>query len=93
MLHFPSDKPKNVYIGVYKWGIASCGAKKKSSLYGYATKAEMEANIVEWKYMATKLFYTFEPQGSQNLLDLMQKKELYLKAVNAYSIGVMARQI
>jgi RIO-like serine/threonine protein kinase len=56
MLHFPLDKPKNVYIGVYDWGMASRVVENKSSLYTYATKAKMEANIAKEKNVAPKLF-------------------------------------
>jgi hypothetical protein len=73
--------------------MASHVKEKKSSFYGYETKAEMEANIVQRKYMALELFYVFGPQGSQNSLEIMKKKHLYLKAADAYSIGVLASLI
>jgi serine/threonine protein kinase len=57
------DKPKNVCIRVCDWGMASCVVEKKSSLYGYAIKPKMEANIVEQKYVAPNLFYVFGSQG------------------------------
>jgi hypothetical protein len=66
---------------------------EKSSLYGYQTKAEMEANIAERKHLAPELFYVFGPKGSRNSLEVMQKKHLNSKAANAYSIGVLASQI
>jgi serine/threonine protein kinase len=89
MLHFPPEEPENVYIGVYDWGMASCVKEKKSSLYGYQTKPEMEANVAQRKHVAPELFYVFGPKGSRNSLEVMKKKHLYLKAVDAYSIGVL----
>jgi hypothetical protein len=61
MLYFPPDKPKNVYIGRYNWGLASRVVENAPSLCNYATKAEMQANIIERKHVAPKLFYVFEP--------------------------------
>jgi hypothetical protein len=61
MLHFPLDKPKNVYIGVCNWGIPSHVGENKSLLYSYAIKAKMKSNIAEWKHMALELFYVFRP--------------------------------
>jgi hypothetical protein len=52
--------------------------ENKSSFYGYQTKAEMEANIAKRKHVALELFYDFGPQGSQNSLEVMKKKHLYL---------------
>jgi hypothetical protein len=53
----------------------------------------MEANIVEYKHVVQELFYVFGPQGLQNLLEVMKKKQLYLKVVDAYFVGVLASQI
>ena len=39
--------------------------------------------------MAPKLFYVFGHEGSWNSLEYMQKKYLYTKAVDAYSVGVL----
>jgi hypothetical protein len=50
-----------MYIGMCDRGMASRVVKNKSLFYGYQTKAEMEANIVERKYMALELFYVFRP--------------------------------
>jgi hypothetical protein len=93
MLHFPPEKPENVYIGMCDWGMANRVEEEKSSLYGYQTKAEMEANITEQKHVAPELFYVFGPKGSRNSLEVMQKKHLYSKAADAYSVGVLASQI
>jgi hypothetical protein len=93
MLHFPPEKPENVYIGVCDWGMAGCVEEEKSSLYGYQTKAEMEANIAERKHVAPELFYVFRPKGLRNSLEAMQQKHLYSKAADAYSVGVLASQI
>jgi hypothetical protein len=82
-----------VYIGVCDWGIASHVKEKKSSFYGYQTKAEMEANIAQRKHVAPELFYVFRPHGSRNLLAVMKKKHLYSKAVDAYLVGVLASLI
>jgi hypothetical protein len=43
--------------------------------------------------MAPELFYVFRPEGSRNSLEVMQKKHLYTKAANAYSVGVLASLI
>jgi hypothetical protein len=93
MLHFPPKKPENVYIGVCDYGMASYVEEEKSSLYGYQTKAEMEANIAERKHVALELFYVFGPKGLRNSLEVMQKKHLYSKAAYAYLVGVLASQI
>jgi hypothetical protein len=53
----------------------------------------MVANIAQWKHVAPELFYVFGPEGSRNLLEVMQKKHLYSKAVDAYSVGVLASLI
>jgi hypothetical protein len=93
MLHFPPGKSKTVYIGVCDWSMASRIKKKKASLYGYQKKEEMVANIAQRKHVAPELFYVFGPEGSQNSLEVMQKKHLYSKAADAYSIGVLASLI
>jgi serine/threonine protein kinase len=93
MLHFPLKKPENMYIGVCDWSMANCFEEEKSLLYGYQTKAEMEANIAERKHVAPELFYVFRPKGSWNSLDVMKKKHLYSKAADAYSVGILASQI
>jgi hypothetical protein len=83
-----------VFTRVYDWGKASCVVEKKSSLYGYAMKAEVEANIAERKHVTPKLFYVFGLHGSWNLLEVIKKKHLYLKAGHlAYSISILAGQI
>jgi hypothetical protein len=51
--------------------MASRVEEEKSSFYGYQTKAEMEANIVELKHVAPELFYVFRPKGSRNLLEVI----------------------
>jgi hypothetical protein len=43
--------------------------------------------------VALELFYILEPQDSRNSLEAMKKKHLYLKAADAYSVGVLAKQI
>ena len=93
MLHFPPKKSKNMYIGVCEWGMASRIKEKKASLYGYQKKEEMVANMVQRKHVARELFYVFGPEGSQNLLEVMQKKHLYSKATDVYSIDVLASLI
>ena len=67
--------------------------EEKSSLYGYQTKAEMEINTAERKHVVLELFYVFRPKGSWNSLEVMQKKHLYLKGADAYSVGVLVSQI
>jgi serine/threonine protein kinase len=93
MLHFPLGKPKNIYIGVCDWGMASHVKEKKASLYGYQKKEEMVANIAQRKHVAPELFYVFRPEDSRTSLEVMQKKHLYTKAADAYSIGVLASLI
>jgi hypothetical protein len=93
MLHFPLRKPENMYIGVYDWGMASRLKEKKASLYGYQKKEEMVANIAQRKHVAPKLFYVFGPEGSRNSLEVIQKKHLYSKATDAYSVGMLASLI
>jgi hypothetical protein len=92
-LHFPPEHPKKVYSGVYNWDLANRVVENTPSLYGYAAKVEMEANIAESKHVVPKLFYVFGPQDLQNLLESMKKKHLYPKVADAYSISVLARQI
>jgi hypothetical protein len=67
--------------------------KNASSLHGYLAKVVMEANKVEQKHMAPKLFYVFRPQDSIDSLVSNQKKHLYSKAIDANSIGMLVRQI
>jgi hypothetical protein len=43
--------------------------------------------------VAPELFYVFGPEGSWNSLEVMQKKHLYSKATDAYSIGMLASLI
>jgi serine/threonine protein kinase len=93
MLHFPLGKSENVYIGMCDWGMASCVKEKKASLYGYQKKEEMVPNIAQRKHVAPELFYVFGPEGSWNSLEVMQKKHLYSKAMDAYSVGVLASLI
>jgi hypothetical protein len=93
MLHFPPGKPENVYIGVCDWGMASRVKEKKASLYGYQKKEEMVANIAQWKHVAPELFYVFGPEGSRTSLEVMEKKHLYTKVADAYSVGVLASLI
>jgi serine/threonine protein kinase len=64
MLHFPLEKPENVYIEACDWGMASRVEEEASLLYGYQTKVEMEANIAERKHVAPELFYVFGPKDS-----------------------------
>jgi serine/threonine protein kinase len=93
MLHFPPRKPENVYIGVCDWGMASRVKEKKASLYDYQKKEEMVANIAQRKHVVPELFYVFGPEGSRTSLEVMQKKHLYTKAADAYSVGVLASLI
>jgi serine/threonine protein kinase len=93
MLHFPLGKSENVYIRVCDWGMASRVKEKKASLYGYQKKEEMVANIAQRKHVAPELFYVFGLEGSRNSLEVMQKKHLYTKAADAYSISVLASLI
>jgi hypothetical protein len=39
--------------------MASHVKEKKSSFYDYETKAEMEANIAQWKHMALEVVLCF----------------------------------
>jgi hypothetical protein len=84
------DKLENIYIGMCDWGMASRIKEKKASLYGYQKKEEMVANIAQQKHVAHELFYVFGPEDSRNSLEVMQKKHLYSKATDAYSVGVLA---
>ena len=93
MLRFPPRKLENVYIGVCDLGMANCVKEKKASLYGYQKKEEMVANIEQRKHVAPELFYVFRPEGSRNSLKVMQKKHLYTKATDAYSVGIFANCI
>jgi serine/threonine protein kinase len=93
MLHFLPEHSKNVYIRMCDWGLANHIVENAQSLYDYATKAEIEANIAKRKHVAPKLFYVFGPHDSRNSLESMWKKHLYSKAVDAYSIGALAREI
>jgi hypothetical protein len=78
---------------VYDWGMASCVKEKKASFYGSQKTEEMVANIAQQKHVAPELFYFFGPEDSWNSLEIVKKKHLYLKAADAYSIGVLASQI
>jgi hypothetical protein len=73
--------------------MASRVEEEKSSFYGYQTKAKMEANITKQKHVVPELIYVFGPKGLRNSLEVMQKKHLYSKVADAYSIGVLASQI
>jgi hypothetical protein len=42
--------------------------------------------------VAPELFYVFRPKDSRNSLEVMKKKHLYSKAVDAYSVGMLASQ-
>jgi hypothetical protein len=50
----------------------------------------MVANIAQRKHVAPELFYAFGPKSSRTSLEVMQKKHLYTKAADAYSVGVLA---
>jgi hypothetical protein len=67
--------------------------EKKASLYGYQEKEEMVANIAQRKHVAPELFYVFGPEDSRTSLEVMQKKHLYTKAADAYSVGMLASLI
>jgi hypothetical protein len=73
--------------------MASRVKEKKASLYGYQKKKKMVANIAQLKHVAPELFYGFGPEDSRNSLEVMQKKHLYSKATDAYSIGMLASLI
>jgi hypothetical protein len=73
--------------------MASSVKEKKASFYGYQKKEEMVANITQRKQVAPKLFYVFRPEGLRNSLEVMKKKHLYSKAVDAYSFGMLASLI
>jgi hypothetical protein len=73
--------------------MASRVKEKKATLYGYQKKEEMVANIAQWKHVAPELFYVFGSEGSRTSLEVMQKKHLYTKAADAYSVGVLVSLI
>jgi hypothetical protein len=73
--------------------MASRVKEKKASLYGYQKKKKMVANIAQQKHVAPELFYVFGPEGSCTLLEVIQKKHLYTKAADAYSVGVLVSLI
>jgi hypothetical protein len=53
----------------------------------------MVANIAQCKHVTPELFYVFGLEGSRNSLEVMQKKHLYSKAADAYSVGMLASLI
>jgi hypothetical protein len=63
------------------------------SVYDYPTKEEMERNKKEHFWMVPKLFYVYSPRNSETSLEHVQRRHLYTKEANAYSVGKVALHI
>jgi serine/threonine protein kinase len=93
MLHFPSDKVDEVYIGVCDWGMASRTFEDTPSNFGYQTVEKMEEDKSHRRWVAPELFYVFGPPNSDTSLDRMKREHLYTKEADAYSVGKLAQKI
>jgi hypothetical protein len=63
------------------------------SVYGYSTKDEMERNKKERPWVAPELFYVYGPSNSETSLERIQRRHLYTKEVDTYSVGKVAQLI
>jgi hypothetical protein len=93
LLHFPPDHVNRVYIGVCDWGMATRTIEDVPSVYGYPTKDEMERNKKERPWVAPKLFYVYDPPNLETSLERVQRRHLYTKEADAYSVGKVAQLI
>lgn len=93
LLHFPPDHVDRVYIGVCDWGMASRFCEDKASVYGYPSKAEMEKNKNERKWVAPELFYVYGPSNSETSIERVRWKHPYTPQSDAYSVGKLALEI
>jgi hypothetical protein len=93
LLYFPPDHVNRVYIGVCNWGMATYFIEEVSSVYGYPTKAEMEKNEKERYWVALELFSVYDPTNFETSIERVQRKHLYTKELNAYSVGKLALRI
>ena len=93
LLHFPVDEVETVYIGLCDWGMACRTFEEKGSRYGYATREEMETQRKQRFWVAPELFYVFGPPNSDTSIDRMQRKHLYSRAADAYSVGKVAQMM
>jgi hypothetical protein len=93
LFHFPPDHVDRVYIGVCDWGMATRFIEEVPSVYGYPTKAEMEKNKKERYWVVPELFYVYSPTNSETAIECVQRKHLYMKESNAYSVGKLALRI
>ena len=93
LLHFPPDHVDRIYIRVCDWGMASYASEDITSLYGYPTKAKIERNKKEHYWVAPKLYYVHSSPNSETSIERVQRKHLYKKESDAYSIGKLALRI
>jgi hypothetical protein len=63
------------------------------SVYGYPTKAKMEKNKKERYWVAPELFYVYGPTNSEIAIERVQRKHLYTKESDAYSVGKLVLHI
>jgi hypothetical protein len=63
------------------------------SAYSYPTKDEMERNKKECLWVVPELFYVYGPPYSETSLKRVQRRHLYTKEVDAYSVGKVAQPI
>ena len=93
MLHFPSEKREEVYIGLCDWGIASRMIESEPSCYGYQTREAVEAVKAARPFVAPELFYIFGPPNSDTSLNIMQRQHPFSELADSYSVGCLAAQI
>jgi serine/threonine protein kinase len=93
LLHFPPDHVDRVYIGACDWGMATRTIEDVPSVYSYSTKDEMERNKKERPWVALELFYVYGPPNSETSLERVQRRHLYTKEADVYSVGKVAQLI
>ena len=93
LFHFPPDHLDRIYIGVCGWGMATRFIKEVPLVYDYPTKEKMDKNEKEHFWMALELFYVYGPCNFETSLERIQRKHLYTKEANAYSVGKVALRI
>jgi serine/threonine protein kinase len=93
LLHFPPDHVDTVYIGVCDWGMATRIIEDVPLVYGYPTKDEIERNKKDRIWVALELFYVYGLPNSETSLEHVQRRHLYTKEADAYSVGKVVQLI
>jgi hypothetical protein len=62
-------------------------------MYGFPIMAEMERNKRKCSWVAPKLFYDYGPPNSKTSLEHVERRNLYTKEADAYSVEKMVKHI